>query len=254
MAMDLKTWKKDFFEKEKNTETPDIVAQRLVNVYRQLSVLGEASVPAFNKMLMDAGTPEVLVAMKGIPGGDELREYVDFVQNQEQVRQEEEQKEQNEDAGTERLLPKAEEISPLWDMMTPIYAGGGGASGGGVSTAQIYTLATRLNNAELSLLEAEYKKILAKVVQNNQQLMEIVSYLVIDSDIEKTQRNLKATLSKMNEVQQTQIREMTKMLTQSGQSVSEKNKRSITSLLETTLLTSTGTNVPQQQEKGEKNV
>ncbi|MBO7332185.1 MAG: hypothetical protein J6U64_00790, partial [Alphaproteobacteria bacterium] len=104
MALDLKTWKKDFFEKEKNTETPDIVAQRLVNVYRQLSVLGEGCVPAFNKMLIDAGTPEVLVAMKGIPGGDELREYVDFVQNQEQVRHEEEQQAQNDEMGTERLL------------------------------------------------------------------------------------------------------------------------------------------------------
>lgn len=252
MALDLKTWKKDFFEKEKNTETPDIVAQRLVNVYRQLSVLGEGCVPAFNKMLIDAGTPEVLVAMKGIPGGDELREYVDFVQNQEQVRHEEEQQEQNDETGTERLLPKAEEISPLWDMMTPVYAGGG-ENGGGISSAQVYTLATRLNNVGLSLLEAEYKKILAKLIQNNQQLMEIASYLVIDSDIEKTQRNLKTVLSKMNETQQTQVREMTKMLTQSGQNVSEKNKRSITNLLETTLLTSTGTTVPQQQEKGENN-
>ena len=252
MALDLKTWKKDFFEKEKNTETPDIVAQRLVNVYRQLSVLGEGCVPAFNKMLIDAGTPEVLVAMKGIPGGDELREYVDFVQNQEQVRHEEEQQEQNDETGTERLLPKAEEISPLWDMMTPVYAGGGG-NGGGISSAQVYTLATRLNNVGLSLLEAEYKKILAKLIQNNQQLMEIASYLVIDSDIEKTQRNLKTVLSKMNETQQTQVREMTKMLTQSRQNVSEKNKRSITNLLETTLLTSTGTTVPQQQEKGENN-
>jgi hypothetical protein len=137
-------------------------------------------------------------------------------------------------------------------MMTPVYAGGGG-NGGGISSAQVYTLATRLNNVGLSLLEAEYKKILAKLIQNNQQLMEIASYLVIDSDIEKTQRNLKTVLSKMNETQQTQVREMTKMLTQSGQNVSEKNKRSITNLLETTLLTSTGTSVPQQQEKGENN-
>lgn len=253
MALDLKAWKKDFFEKEKNTETPDIIAQRMVNVYRQLSVLGEASVPKFNKMLLDVGTPEVLVAMKGIPGGDELREYIEFVQNQEQTRQEDEQKEQNDEMGMEeRLLPKAEEVSPLWDMMAPVYAGGI-SNERGISSSQIYTLITRLNNTEISLLETEYKKILAKVIQNNQQLMDIVSYLVIDSDIEKTQKNLKATLSKMNELQQTQVREMTKMLTQSGQSISEKNKRSITNLLETTLLTNTGTSVPQKQEKGENN-
>ena len=251
MALDITTWKKDFFEKEKGKETPEMVAQRLINIYHQLSVLGESSVPAFNKMLLDCTTPAVLIALKGLPGGEEVREYAEFVQNQEDhVAQEDEQ--QDEAEKPQKVLPTAEEVSPLWDMISPAYSG---KEGGGLSDAQVFTLSTRLNNSALSLLEAEYKKILSKIIQNNRELMEIVSYLVIDSDIDKTQKNLKATLDRMSEAEQSQIREMTKMLMQSGQVLSEKNKKTITSILQENLLTgeTSKEDTSLQPMKGEKN-
>ncbi len=56
-------------------------AQRLVNLYRVLKVFGEDFVEKYNTMLLGA-SEEVQMAMKALVGGVEVRHYLEFLQTE----------------------------------------------------------------------------------------------------------------------------------------------------------------------------
>ena len=53
-------------------------AQKLVNLYRLLSFLGENFVDEYNAMLLNV-SDEVLMTLNAIVGGQEVRQYFDFL-------------------------------------------------------------------------------------------------------------------------------------------------------------------------------
>ena len=79
---DIKTWKKDFLaERKKKEEAPSSIAQRFINIYRQLPILGEEAVKKYNDLLISQTTAEVLIALTNLPGGEEIREYINFLKH-----------------------------------------------------------------------------------------------------------------------------------------------------------------------------
>ena len=76
--------------KKTRDNTTAITAQRLVNLFRQLSVFKPEFVAEYNRMLLSA-SDEVRMMMKDIVGGPTVRQYLDFLQaKSEQVSDEDE--------------------------------------------------------------------------------------------------------------------------------------------------------------------
>ena len=76
--------------KKTHDNTTAITAQRLVNLFRQLSVFKPEFVAEYNRMLLSA-SDEVRMMMKDIVGGPTVRQYLDFLQaKSEQVSEDEE--------------------------------------------------------------------------------------------------------------------------------------------------------------------
>ena len=65
--------------KKTHDNTTAIAAQRLVNLFRQLSVFKPEFVAEYNRMLLNA-SDEVRMMMKDIVGGPTVRQYLDFLQ------------------------------------------------------------------------------------------------------------------------------------------------------------------------------
>ena len=65
--------------KKAHDNTTAIEAQRLVNLFRQLSVFKPEFVAEYNRMLLNA-SDEVRMMMKDIVGGPTVRQYLDFLQ------------------------------------------------------------------------------------------------------------------------------------------------------------------------------
>ena len=93
-------------KKEQRSQT-DLMAQQLINIYRQLNVLGGEATQKYNQQLIREASPDVLSALHLIPGGDEVREYYTFL-----TRTQLEDVSSFDDAAN-GLLPAPEEISPI---------------------------------------------------------------------------------------------------------------------------------------------
>ena len=57
-------------------EDPIIIAQRFLNIFRQLHIFSEERRQAFNKMLLEL-PPEVKSIFQSLPGGTPLQEYME---------------------------------------------------------------------------------------------------------------------------------------------------------------------------------
>jgi len=68
------------FLQHKNNKTNVAMqgAQKLINLYRVLDDFGEEFVEEYNTMLLDA-SDEVKMALKGLMGGAEVRQYLDYL-------------------------------------------------------------------------------------------------------------------------------------------------------------------------------
>ena len=72
MTEDAIKRKEVFIRKKKGIRSEaDVLAQRLINIYRQLGVLGADATEKYNQMLLKEVTPEVMVSFRSIPGGEE---------------------------------------------------------------------------------------------------------------------------------------------------------------------------------------
>jgi hypothetical protein len=68
----------DFSQRKENNneESPIIVAQRFLNIFRQLHIFNDERRAAFDKMLLEQ-PPEIRSMFRQMPGGTPLQEYVD---------------------------------------------------------------------------------------------------------------------------------------------------------------------------------
>jgi hypothetical protein len=72
-------WEKKFSEeKSEEQESTNLVAQRLINIFRQLHILNEEAIQKYNTMLLQA-SPDVIKYIPILPGGEELKEYLDYI-------------------------------------------------------------------------------------------------------------------------------------------------------------------------------
>ena len=62
--------------KNDSEELPIIVAQRFLNIFRQLHIFSDERREAFNKMLLEL-PPEVKSIFQSLPGGTPLQEYME---------------------------------------------------------------------------------------------------------------------------------------------------------------------------------
>lgn len=59
-------------------------AQKLINLYRHLSFFGQDFIPQYNQMLLDS-SPEVQMILGDFIGGQTVRQYLEFLQNQQNI-------------------------------------------------------------------------------------------------------------------------------------------------------------------------
>ncbi|MDD4519968.1 MAG: hypothetical protein PHI50_03685 [Alphaproteobacteria bacterium] len=71
-------WDGKFGSSKKEVESPNLIAQRLINIFRQLHILNEEAIERYNQMLLS--TPEEAIeCLPSMPSGSEVREYLDFL-------------------------------------------------------------------------------------------------------------------------------------------------------------------------------
>ncbi len=104
-------------KKSEHFETASVTAQRLINLYRHIDSLKDDELNAFNQTILNEVNESVLNALSSIPGGHDIKEYVLYIQNSKHVDMSDNFNSIN-NAISSKLLPSAEELSPLWDMMS----------------------------------------------------------------------------------------------------------------------------------------
>lgn len=208
MVLDVLSWKKEFLKRKKTSiNDAEGVAQRLINIYRQLTMLSPEDNQRYNAMLLKEATPDVQIALKNIPGGEEIRDYLSFLKHTELNEGEEMEAlhSGNEGLFIKNNLPKAEELSPIWAS----YPGPAGQPAPNktyapVSTASINPDAV-IETVVDTFVQTQNKqraKILDTLSQQNDDILNVLQYIVIDSDITKMQENLKEAILKVQSLQE----------------------------------------------------
>ena len=219
--------REEFIHRKKDAKSEvDTIAQQLTNVYRQLSVLGEEAGEHFNQLLIKQATTEVLASLKTIPGGEEVREYYEFLTHTDTEETDSQTGKTQEDI-IEGLLPKAEQISPVWETFGIVNA----QNGAGPSSQQkpiqmsvvnpirasvITSLANAPNASSLASafgsaegaappqqskvdFPALQEDIDSAYERQKTEIMQALNYIVIDSNIEKMHQNLKRAINTVTE-------------------------------------------------------
>ena len=214
MALDVLSWKKEFLKrKQSSNEEAESTAQRLINIYRQLSVLGPEANQQYNAMLLKDATLEVQIALKNIPGGEEIRDYLNFLKHQELSEEEESQAlhEGNEALQIKNRLPAAEEMSPLWETY-------GTTVRETTTPAVIYSksdaekMTDQIVSLEAVVHETQKQNILSVIEAQNERVLDVLKYIVIDSDVDKMHENLKNGIAKAKEVQAETVQQVSEAL------------------------------------------
>jgi hypothetical protein len=176
---DLTTNKKeDFIQKNKGLRSEtDTKAQQLINIYRQLSVLGDEATLRYNEKLLKEADPTILNAMHYIPGGDEVRDYYHFLTHTDN----ENENDKNADTGSATdILPSSEQLSPIWEMF--------GCNAVQTFMNPVNTEKTVVENLNLSAFEQNLEQALTK---QKQSIINALNFIVFDPDIEKTKQNVR---------------------------------------------------------------
>mgnify|MGYP000071590413 CR=1 FL=1 len=205
---DIKTWKKDFLaSRKKEDESPTTIAQRFINIYRQLPILGEEAVKRYNALLMEQATAEVLIALTSLPGGEEIREYINFLEHKDLEEREELEAQEKQTAE----LPKAEELSPLWETM-------GTSFGSHMNMAQtaVKDVARTVISMGQKDLEKLKQQVLSLVHQQNEETAHILKFIIVDSDIDKMQQTLNQAIEKITLMQQSNEHILDSLFNQAG--------------------------------------
>ena len=179
-----------FFQQlKKDKDMAQIEAQQLINLFRQLDVIGLEHLPAFNDKLLHA-SDEVQLNLTGLMGGTAVRSYLDFLKAQ---RGEKVKTSGDENEGptlpAHSYLPSPEDIP----VVGPVSDTAGGA---GVS------------------VEA-----LAQLQQQSQKNTNEVLQTVIKEQMTVLNDSLKQVLQKMADISERQIQEMKNMSAGKGGAV-----------------------------------
>lgn len=113
---DLKRWKRKFLgitdEEGNTTDTIHSQAQKLINIFRQMSVLSDAAKERYNEMLLNISS-DTKEELSKLPSGSDVRGYIAYLQEQRGILVEEEEEIDEEKLEEERARAKiiAEAIS-----------------------------------------------------------------------------------------------------------------------------------------------
>ena len=218
MNQNVMAWRAEFLKrKKKNEERTEDIAQRLVNIYRQLYIMDEQTTQRYNALLLETATDEILTALKVIPGGEEIREYYAFLRkmtsNDENAEPLPDEEHDTSDAAFINMtLPKAEEISPLWQSFGSFAAAGAlpvQSVPSAEQTAQTPAVKTVTQppiiktvyvEKDVTLDSDKLKNDVSSLLSDYQdQVLSSLKGIVIDSDIEKMHQNIKKAIEKVQE-------------------------------------------------------
>ena len=209
--------KEEFIKRKKGIRTQaDITAQQLTNIYRQLAVLGDEATERYNQQLIRDVNPDVLAALRTIPGGEEVRDYYSFLTHTE-IDENDSSYLQTENGIIHTLLPKPDEMSPIWEsfgmsgfsagvtpqnpipmaVVNPIRASvvTTNTEGGSAETSS-QNIIVQKANVDFAGLQDKLNDAFEK--QKNG-ILQALNYIVIDSNIEKMHQNLKNAIVKVVE-------------------------------------------------------
>ena len=209
--------KEEFIKRKKGLRTQaDITAQQLTNIYRQLIVLGDEATERYNQQLIREVNPDVLAALRTIPGGEEVRDYYSFLTHT-QIDDSDTSYLQTDDGIINTLLPKPDQMSPIWESF-----GMSGFSAGvnpqkpipmtvvnpikaSVVTANVGVNSndTAASNIVIQKSDVDFtglqKKLDEAFEKQKNDILQALNFIVIDSNIEKMHQNLKNAVLKVVE-------------------------------------------------------
>lgn len=241
--------KEEFLKRKKGLRSEaDITAQQLTNIYRQLAILGDNATQRYNQQLIKDVNPEVLTALRTIPGGEEVRDYYSFLTHTE-IEDSDGSYLQTEENVINNLLPKPEQMSPIWEsfgmsglaagtntqkpipmtVVNPIRASVVTANGStnGISAAS--------ENIVIKQSDVDFTGLLDKLniafEKQKTDVMQALNFIVIDSNIEKMHQNLKNAIIRVSEAMDNLKDEMNKEVLQT-------KEKSVFPAIEETILTS----------------
>ncbi len=229
--------KEEFIRRQKGVRSEaDIAAQQLINIYRQLSVLGEEATQKYNQQLIRQINPEVVASLKTIPGGEEVHDYYNFLAHTDVQGNKDSPLDTQSDV-LNSLLPSAEQLSPLWatygtsgqPLKTVIQTSGeplavsvqsremasqGDSFGGNSSFGGGSSFPAR--GVDMDKL----RQVLTEQVEKQKEsIRHIFECIVIDSDIEKMHQNLKNAVGNVMEQLDTQKEKLPDILDELKSSV-----------------------------------
>lgn len=241
--------KEEFLKRKKGLRSEaDITAQQLTNIYRQLAILGDNATQRYNQQLIKEVNPEVLTALRTIPGGEEVRDYYSFLTHTE-IEDSDGSYLQTEENVINNLLPKPEQMSPIWEsfgmsglaagtntqkpipmtVVNPIRASVVTANGStnGISAGS--------ENIVIKQSDVDFTGLLDKLniafEKQKTDVMQALNFIVIDSNIEKMHQNLKNAIIRVSEAMDNLKDELNKEVLQT-------KEKSAFPAIEETILTS----------------
>lgn len=246
--------KRDEFlkRKKKYEERPEDVAQRLANIYRQLYVMDEQATQKYNALLLETATDEILTALKSIPAGEEIREYYAFLKKSANKGEngdedlDEDEEDEDEDNTTDEAyinanLPKAEELSPLWQSFGSVVATGTITAQPNIVVAQPSSVSANVSmppqqpqqpvvktvyvEKNVSLDSDKLKQDVTSLLNAYQErVMSSLKTIVIDSDIDKMHQNIKKAIDKVQQNSSTIYSELDDLLGKENYLVEDENE------------------------------
>jgi len=152
----------DFRQAQEQNDAIMEEAQRLVNLYRQVGVLGDAFSAELDQKLLNI-SPEVMTALGNIFGGQIVRQYCLYLREKSGLADSDKPKDSPEMKQT-GYLPTPDKDLPVFDL--PATAGQGGASGADLSAL------AGLFQSFLATHQTELEQILNKQTDTLTQLLQ----------------------------------------------------------------------------------
>ena len=209
--------KEEFIKRKKGARTQaDVTAQQLTNIYRQLVVLGDEATERYNQQLIREVNPDVLAALRTIPGGEEVRDYYSFLTHTE-IDENDSSYLETDDGLINTLLPKPDQMSPIWEsfgmsgfsagvnpqkpipmtVVNPIKAAVVTANtASNSSDTASPNIVVRQSDVDFSGLQEKLNDAFEKQKSG---ILQALNFIVIDSNIEKMHQNLKNAIVKVVE-------------------------------------------------------
>ena len=179
-------------------------------------VLGDEATERYNQQLIREVNPDVLAALRNIPGGEEVRDYYSFLTHTE-VDENDSSYLQTDDGVINTLLPKPEQMSPIWESfgMSGISAGTNSQKPLQMAVVNPIRASVVTSNTSAETTESSPRNIV--IQQNNvnfselqeklneafekqkSDILQALNFIVIDSNIEKMHQNLKNAIVRVVE-------------------------------------------------------